>query len=198
MPSRSRPTEINVSSTDAPLVLPRPLIRTELITWSPASISLTGSTPEIVELGFDGAEVAANPLVSAVGGRLDPRTGGGPLDLGVQVAQISVETLTLEGLEGTTHDLDVLLRHRTRSISRWGEGSNPMTRDPDDRRWLPLRKTVQKKAMTDKPPRSHSVAALLRARITPRPSAIRGRRTRVFETAAEYGGSALLERFLAA
>ena len=67
---------------------------------------------KIVELVVKVADVAAHALVSAIGGRLDPRAGGGPLDLGVVVAQAPLETFMLERLNGTAHNLDVLLRHR--------------------------------------------------------------------------------------
>jgi hypothetical protein len=71
------------------------------------------------------------PLASAA-----VRSGLGSIDdyLRVEVSQRPVGVSAVEGLVHPTHDLDVLLRHRPRSISRIGEGASGGGRVSDDRR----------------------------------------------------------------
>src|SRR4249919_2291798 len=63
-------------------------------------------------------KVVTHPSMPAVVARLHRPLGGMPHDLGVQVGQERLDSALIPGTGGPPCKLDVLLRHRSRSISR--------------------------------------------------------------------------------
>src|SRR5215207_11121297 len=68
--------------------------------------------PEFGPVFIHVAEEAADPLVAAIGDALELRPKGQELAVRVPERDVPIDITCVEGLKRTTHDLEVLLRHR--------------------------------------------------------------------------------------
>ena len=110
-PLRTRQTAASVRSTGAPLTFPRPVVRTDAMTCSLASMTSTGSTRK-----SSTRPTASRGNRGHLQGRdRSPTRGKRPwwsIDLGVEVGQHAGDPFTLGLFEHSPHYLHVLLRHR--------------------------------------------------------------------------------------
>src|SRR3954453_14364455 len=80
---------------------------------------------EVIEVFGEGRFEPSHAVMSAVGGALQPSISRVPDEVGREVGERSIDSFRAKGLEGVSHDLHVLLRHRPPSIphaqeSAWG------------------------------------------------------------------------------